>query len=64
MSELAFEDLELVYEKMAVAIDQAGPQQERLFLAKLALALAQACGDRAVVENCIKMALQNIEKEA
>lgn len=64
MSKLAFDDLELVYEQMAVAIDQAGPEQESLFLAKLALALAQECGDRAVIEDCIKMALQDIEKEA
>jgi hypothetical protein len=64
MPKLAFDDLELVYEQMAVAIDQAGPQQESLFLAKLALALAQECGDHTLVENCIKMALQDIEREA
>ena len=38
-------DLEIVYEALAQAIDRAGPAQAEVYLAKLALALADERGD-------------------
>jgi hypothetical protein len=63
MAALSFDDLELVYEQLAVAIDKAGRDQESLFLAKLALMLAQATGDRRVVESAIASALLDLDRE-
>ena len=40
-------DLEDVYEALARQIDRAGPEAAPLFLAKTALALAEALGDPA-----------------
>ena len=58
---LPFADLEAVYDRIATGIDQAGPEQESLFLAKLAFALAHHLGDRAAVDRCIDMALLDIQ---
>ena len=57
MTEMAFEDLEQVYERLANAIDCAGPDNESLFLSKLVLLLAQRHGDAAVVTASIEAAL-------
>lgn len=57
---LAFADLERVYEALAGAIDKVGPGRESVMLAKLTLVLAHRLGDRAVVEQCIEMALQDL----
>lgn len=50
------EQLEQVYEALAQAIDRAGPEQAEVYLAKLALALAEDLGsaDRAlaVIAEC------------
>lgn len=57
-AEMAFDDLEAVYERLAAAIDEAGSGRSELFLAKLALTLAQSLGDRdralAAIEDCLK----------
>lgn len=42
---LTLPDLETVYDRLAHAIDQAGPDKAELFLVKLALLNAQALGD-------------------
>ena len=59
-SSLAVEDLEAVWERLAEAIDRAGPEHEALFLSKLAVLLADALGDRARVERLIEAALEDI----
>lgn len=50
------DDLERVYEAMAEAVDAVGPERSELFLAKLALALADelgaADGCLAVIAEC------------
>lgn len=57
MSTLTFEQLETLYDELAMAIDQAGPEQESVFLAKVVLAMAQAFGhaDRisALIQECL-----------
>ena len=57
---LAVEDLEAVWERLAEAIDRAGPEREALFLSKLAVLLADAVGDRARVERLIEAALEDL----
>lgn len=47
------DDLEQVYEALAQAIDRAGPEQAEVYLAKLALALAEELGDGARVQAVI-----------
>ena len=38
-------DLEAVYDALAEAIDVVGPEQSEIYLAKVALALAERLGD-------------------
>jgi hypothetical protein len=57
---LAVEDLEAVWERLAEAIDRAGPEREALFLSKLAVLLADALGDRTRVERLIEAALEDL----
>ena len=51
------EQLERMYEALAAAIDRAGPEDEALFLARLALALGQALGDPDAFEAALAIAL-------
>jgi hypothetical protein len=44
---LGIADLETVYDLLATAIDEVGPEKSELFLVKLALLNAQALGDAA-----------------
>ena len=60
MTAMDFEDLEQVYAALAAAIDRAGPENEALFLAKLALALAHRLGDRAAAKAAIAEALLDL----
>jgi hypothetical protein len=60
MSNASFDDLETAYESLAAAIDQAGPQQEAVFLAKLALVLAERLASPADFEACIAVALADL----
>ena len=60
MTALSFAELELAYERLATAIDQAGPENEVLLLTKLALALAHHGGDLALFTDCIEMALLDV----
>lgn len=60
MTTMTFEELEQVYDALAAAIDRAGPANEALFLAKLALALAHRLGDRTAAEAAIAEALQDL----
>ena len=57
------EDLEIVWERLAEALDRAGPEKAVLFLSKLALLLANAVEDRDYVESSINEALQDLGEE-
>lgn len=58
---MPFEDLEKVYDRIAEAIDSAGPARESLFLCKLCVTLAHRLGDRETVETAIESALANLD---
>jgi hypothetical protein len=60
MSNASFDDLERAYETLAVAIDQAGPEHETVFLAKLALAMAERLKSPTDFEACIAAALTDL----
>jgi hypothetical protein len=60
VSNASFDDLERAYETLAVAIDQAGPEQEAVFLAKLALVLAERLKSPTDFEACITIALADL----
>lgn len=60
MSNASFDDLERAYETLAVAIDQAGPEHETVFLAKLALVLAERLKSPADFEASIAVALADL----
>jgi hypothetical protein len=62
MSNASFDDLEHAYESLAVAIDQAGPEQESVFLAKLALVLAEKLKSPADFDACVAVALADLTK--
>lgn len=52
--------LEDVYDALATAIDQAGPDRSELLLVKLALLNAQALGDAALFQRQLQAALQDL----
>jgi hypothetical protein len=53
--------LEQVYDALATAIDQAGPDKVTLFLVKLALLNANALADPAVFAGHIEVALVDLQ---
>lgn len=52
--------LEAVYDALASAIDQAGPDKAELFLVKLALLNANALGDPERFQQHLQAALQDL----
>ncbi|APR02968.1 DUF2783 domain-containing protein [Thauera chlorobenzoica] len=52
--------LETVYDALATAIDQAGPDQAELFLVKLALLNANALGDAGLFQQHLQAALNEL----
>lgn len=52
--------IEALWRRLAEAIDQAGPERDRLMLTKLTLLLAQEVGDQAVVERLIDAASRDL----
>lgn len=52
--------LETVYDTLASAIDQVGPDKTELFLVKLALLQAQALGDEAQFQQQVETALRDL----
>ena len=52
--------LETVYDSLASAIDQAGPDKTELFLVKLALLNAQSLGDAQRFQQQVQAALQDL----
>ena len=61
MSAMPFEDFETAYETLAMAIDQAGPAREALFLTRLALVLGHELGDIAAFRKAVGTALDGLE---
>jgi hypothetical protein len=57
---LAVEDLEMLWERLAEAVDRAGPERDRLMLAKLALLLAEALGDADRAAALIQSATEDL----
>lgn len=57
---LSIPDLETVYDVLAQAIDQAGPEKAELFLVKLALLNANALAQPETVRQHIQAALQDL----
>ena len=54
-------DLEAAYELIAQAVDRVGPGRERLFLAKLALALSHRLDDLDEVKAALAEATREID---
>lgn len=52
--------LESVYDRLAHAIDEAGPEHSERFLVKLALLNAQALGDAAQFSRHVEAALRDL----
>lgn len=59
-SELSIMDLEVVYDTLAQAIDQAGSEKAQLMLVKLALLQAQSLGSAAQFQTQVQVALQDL----
>lgn len=54
---ISIPDLEVVYDCLATAIDEAGPEKASLFLVKLALLNANALGSADVFQTHVQAAL-------
>ena len=52
--------LEQVYDRLAMAIDEAGPEKSELFLVKLALLNAKAMGQPDLFEAHVEAALKDL----
>ena len=57
---LAIDDLEAYWDSLATAVDAAGPEREKLFLAKLAVLLGDEIGDLARLAALVATALQDL----
>ncbi len=57
---LTIPGLETVYDALATAIDQAGPEKTELFLVKLALLNADALADPGMFASHIQAALRDL----
>ncbi|WEK33062.1 MAG: DUF2783 domain-containing protein [Candidatus Pseudomonas phytovorans] len=60
MNTLTATDLEVVYDVLADALDQATPAKAELFLTKLALLNAHALGDALAFIELTRSALQDL----
>jgi hypothetical protein len=57
---LTIAELEQVYDTLAQAIDQAGPEQSEKLLVKLALLNANALADPHLVQQHVQTALRDL----
>ena len=53
-------DIEIVYDAMALALDEAGTERQNLLLAKLVLLLSHDLGDTDLITKRIKEAGENL----
>ena len=56
-NKLPFPELERIYDELAQAIDQCGPENESVFLSKLVLSLAHETGNGTRVSELIAQCL-------
>ena len=61
---MQFADLEVVYDELVLALDQAGPDKELLLLTKLALVLADQVACIETFKEALHTAAQDINIEA
>jgi hypothetical protein len=61
---LPFADVETAYELLARSIDVAGEENEALFLARLALLMAEKTGDIGLFEAAVREALAGLPQAA
>lgn len=54
-------EIEALWEALAEAVDKVGPEQEALFLAKLALLLGREVGDLDRVRALLAVALRDLD---
>lgn len=57
---LSLDGLEAVYDELALAIDEVGPDKAQLFLVKLAILSANALGDAAHFREHVRVAQANL----
>lgn len=57
---ISIPDLEVVYDSLATAIDQAGPEKSSLFLVKLALLNANALANADIFQAHVQAALRDL----
>ena len=57
---LGLAGLETVYDLLATAIEEAGPERSELFLVKLALLNAHALGDEQLFRRQVDTALRDL----
>lgn len=62
-NELAFNDLEHVYDELAEAIDRVGEKHTVVFLTKLALLLGNQLGSREIISQSIEKASRDLADE-
>jgi hypothetical protein len=60
LNTLQLNELESVYDTLAEALDQAGKDDEVIFLTKLALLLANDVADESRINDAIREALKNL----
>lgn len=63
MNALTIPQLETVYDSLAEAIDQAGPEHSELFLTKLCLLLANQLADDVAFKRQVAAALSDLAGE-
>ena len=61
---LPAERFEAAYEMIARALDRVGPERERIFLARLALALAHHLPDLQALEQALVIAESELDSES
>ncbi len=59
-NELPNDQFEQAYDLIAAALDRVGPERERLFLARLALALAHRLPDIKALEQALVIAESDV----
>jgi len=57
---ISIPDLEVVYDSLATAIDDAGPEKATLFLVKLALLNANALASADIFQTHVQAALRDL----
>ncbi|WP_321394898.1 DUF2783 domain-containing protein [Emcibacter sp.] len=60
---MPFEELEKIYDRLAEALDKAGEDKHALFLARLVMVLAQQSGDPEMVREAIRNASDGLPQE-